>query len=224
MLSDTTTLTPPANTGNLRLGNPQWASNYHGKLDDLRIYDQALGAGEIADLAGAGGGGGGGCDGTFRDEFNARAWSGSDGTLTWVGDWIEVGESDGATWGDTQVANDQSNYQLRTRDNNNGGEGVEREADLTGAASAALTYDYRRQSLDSSSDYTSVEVSANGAAGPWTELTRHQGWGTDGSYIPVSHDISSSISANTRIRFKTSSSMGNTDTVWFDNVEITCSP
>ena len=78
--------------------------------------------------------------------------------------------------------------------------------------------------LDSSSDYTSVEISANGAAGPWNELTRHSGPGNDSSYQPASHPITAYISANTRIRFKTSSSMGNTDTVWFDNVEIVCTP
>jgi hypothetical protein len=198
-------------------------------VDDVRFYDQALSAAEISGLYTAGGGGGGGggggsCDGTFRDEFNARSFTGSDGTLSWAGDWQEVGESNGATSGDIQVRTDQSNYQLRTRDNDNGGEGVEREADLTGAGSATLSYDYRRMNLDGSSDYTSVEVSANGAAGPWTELTRHQGSGNDGNYVPTSHNITSHISANTRVRFKTSSSMGGTDTVWFDNIEIACTP
>ena len=171
-----------------------------------------------------GGGGGGGCDGTFRDEFNAASFSGSDGTLTWAGDWLEVGESNGADAGDIRVLNNLSNSRLRTRDNDNGGEGVEREADLTGAASATLSYDYRRMNLDGSSDYTSVEVSANGVAGPWTELVRHQGSGNDSSYQPASHNINGFISGNTRIRFKTSSGMGGTDTVWFDNIEIACTP
>ncbi len=169
-------------------------------------------------------GGGSACDGTFRDEFNARSFSGSDGTLAWAGDWLEVGESNGATTGDIQVRNNVSNYQLRTRDNNNGGEGVEREADLSLAGSATLSYDYRRSALDSSSDYTSVEVSANGVGGPWTELTRHQGPTNDGSYVPTSHDISAFLSPNTRIRFKTSPSMGNKDIVWFDDIQILCSP
>ncbi|MDH3609109.1 MAG: hypothetical protein OEQ24_07700, partial [Gammaproteobacteria bacterium] len=145
-----------------------------------------------------------------------------DGTLTWASDWIEVGEGDGATSGDTQVTADQSNYQLRTRDNNNGGEGVEREADLSGAVKAALSYNYRRVSLDNVNDYTSVEISANGASGPWTELTRHHGAGSDSSYQSASHDISSYISTKTRIRFKTSADMGNSDIVWFDNIQIEC--
>ena len=172
----------------------------------------------------SGSSGGGSCSGTFRDEFNATTFSGSDGTLAWAGDWLEVGENDGATSGDTRIMNDQSDYQLQTRDNDNGGEGVEREADLSGAGSATLTYNYRRQSLDSTSDYTSVEISANGASGPWTELTRHDGTGNDSNYVFASHNITSFASANTRIRFKTSSTMGGSDIVWFDNIQIACRP
>ncbi len=78
--------------------------------------------------------------------------------------------------------------------------------------------------LDNTSDYTSVEISANGASGPWTELTRHDGSGNDSTYQPASHDITAYKSANTRVRFITSSNMGGTDTVWFDNVEIVCTP
>jgi hypothetical protein len=78
--------------------------------------------------------------------------------------------------------------------------------------------------LDSSSDYTKVEISTNGAAGPWVELTRHSGSGNDSSYQSASHPITDYKAANMRIRFITSSSMGGTDTVWFDNVEIVCTP
>ena len=131
-----------------------------------------------------------------------------------------MGESDGSTSGDVQVANDESNYQLRIQDNDNGGEDVEREADLSGASSATLTFDYRRQGLDNTNDYVKVEISANGASGPWTEIARFEGGGTDSSYQPFSQDISGYISGNTRIRFISSPDMGNTDIVWFDNVEI----
>ena len=164
------------------------------------------------------------CNGNFRDEFNATSFSGNDGTLQWVGNWLEVGESDGATSGDIRVMIDESNYQLRTRDNQNGGEGVEREADLVGAASATLTYTYRRD-LSGADDYTSVEVSANGAGGPWTELARYQGPGNDASYQAASHNINAYISATTRIRFKTSPAMhGINDIVWFDDIQISCAP
>ncbi|MGB5345039.1 MAG: LamG domain-containing protein, partial [Woeseia sp.] len=84
----------------LRLGNYSLASSrtFKGSIDDVQIHDRMLDASEVAALAvsggGGGGGGGGGCNGAYRDEFSARTYSGSDGTLTWAGDWIEVGESD----------------------------------------------------------------------------------------------------------------------------------
>ncbi|MDH3439779.1 MAG: hypothetical protein OEM63_03425, partial [Gammaproteobacteria bacterium] len=84
--------------------------------------------------------------------------------------------------------------------------------------------DYRRDRLDNSNDYTTVEVSANGAAGPWTELARYAGPNNDSAYTTASHDISGQISANTRIRFKTSANMGGLDHVWFDNIQIACAP
>jgi len=215
---------PTAVTADLTIGRSPEGEYWRGLLDDVRIYDSVLPEAVIKTLASAGAGDGGSCDGTYRDAFDGRRFSGNDGSLTWAGDWLEVGEGNGATSGDIQVRNDQSDYQLRTRDNDNGGEGVEREADLSGATAASLSYDFRRRSLDNASDYTAVEVSANGAAGPWTELVRHQGPDNDGSYVAVIHDISAYVAANTRIRFKTSSGMGPTDTVWFDNIQIECVP
>jgi len=203
---------------------------YDGTIDEVRIYNRALSAAEISDLFTAGGGGGGGggggsCDGTYLDQFEVYEFDNSDGTLDWsASPWQEIGESDGPTAGDIRIWSDLDSVRFRTRDNDNGGEGLEREADMSGAATATLSYDYRRDRLDSSSDYTTVEVSANGAAGPWTELARYAGPNNDNAYITVSHDIGAFIASNTRIRFKTSSSMGGLDHVWFDNVEITCAP
>jgi hypothetical protein len=142
--------------------------------------------------------------------------------LTWSNPWVEVGESDGPASGDVQVRNDQSNYQLQIRDNDNGGEGVERVVDLDGATNATLTFDYRRSGLDRSSDYVAVYASSNGTAGPWTELDQI-GTSNDSSYQPYTRDISAYISANTAIRLRSSPNLGGSDVVWFDNVQIECS-
>ena len=137
-----------------------------------------------------------------------------------------MGESDGEDSGDVQVINDVSNYQLRIKDNDNGGEGVERLVNLDGAASATLTFDYRRQDLDNANDYVAIYVSQNGLSGSWTELPgpRIQGGGTDGSYQSWSRDISAYISANTAVRLRSSPDMANNDIVYFDNIQISCSP
>ncbi|MDH3418153.1 MAG: hypothetical protein OEM78_01670, partial [Gammaproteobacteria bacterium] len=61
----------------------------------------------------------------------------------------------------------------------------------------------------------------------WTELDRFVGEGTntsDATYQSVSYDVTAYISANTRVRFISSPTFGNTDIVYFDNVEIAVGP
>ena len=163
------------------------------------------------------------CEGTFRDEFNAVSFSGSDGTLEWTDDWIDVGEDDGPDSGDIRVKNDDSNYQLRTKDNDYGGSGVEREADLRGSSSATLSYVYRRK-LKGANDYTKIEIRDGNTALPWTELARHQGPANDGSYQTANHDITSFTSSRTQIRLITASTMGGKEEVYFDDIQILCVP
>ncbi|MCM8855464.1 MAG: DNRLRE domain-containing protein [Candidatus Thiodiazotropha sp.] len=232
--SGTLAFNPSVTTADVAIGRSPIGEYWRGLLDDVRIYDSVLPASEIAELYAEGGGEGGGggtpepppvdgsCNGTYRDEFNAQSFSGSDGTLDWSSTaWSEVGESDGATSGDVRVRTDQSNYQLRIRDNNNGGEGVERLVNLNGAIKAALTFHYRRMNLDSSTDYVELSISSTGTGGPWTSLDQI-GTSNDSTYQSNAYDISDYISANTAIRLRSSSSMGGTDTVWFDNVQVEC--
>ena len=65
-------------------------------------------------------------EGTYRDDFNSSSYSGNNGTLVWIGDWIEINESDGPSRGDEVVLVDPlaepcpPTYQLRIRDNDGG--------------------------------------------------------------------------------------------------------
>ena len=162
---------------------------------------------------------------TYADSFAGQAFNGSSGTLDWsTSPWVEIGEADGVSSGDCGVFNDAGLWRLRVRDNDNGGEGVEREADLLAARSATLEFWYRRYRLDNAGDYVKLEISANGAAGPWTEILRLQGPANDPEYLLESQDISAYIASNTRIRFITSPNMGKQDAVWFDDVEIVIQP
>jgi hypothetical protein len=102
----------------------------------------------------------------------------------------------------------------------NAGRGAWRMADLSGALSAELRFDYHRDGLDDASDYVAVEVSNNGGSS-WTELDRLAGPATDGPDMQsASYDISGYISGNTAIRFISSSTLGGGDRVRFDNVTI----
>ncbi|MDJ0701184.1 MAG: DNRLRE domain-containing protein, partial [Woeseiaceae bacterium] len=235
LLEGTRSFTPGAaareygtETWKIGVANPNgtaWGWPADGAIDDVRIYDQALPGAEIASLAAMGGGsfiggGGGGCNGPFTDDFAAVDYSG--GSANWTGNWQETGESTSPSGGDIRIANDVSNYQLLVRDD---GQTVWREADLSAATSATLIFDYRRQSLNGSSDYVAVDVSYDGGSN-WNELDRFFGTATDSSYLPYSRALdSASLSANTRIRFRTpNSGMSNSNQVWFDNLQITCTP
>ena len=217
-----------ASTLDVVIANVDASNNryWNGLLDDVRIYDRALDSAEIVDMAASGGGGGGGggsgCDGTYRDDFSEQLYNLSTGTLIWSNDWQETGESTSPTEGDIRIENDASNYQLMVRDD---GQTVMREADLSNAASAILSFDYRREVLNGSGDYVAVEVSYDGGSN-WNELDRFTGTADDSSYTSTSYTLDAgSLSANTRIRFLTpGSGMSNSNRVYFDNVQIECSP
>jgi hypothetical protein len=133
---------------------------------------------------------------------------------------METGDSGGASSGDAQVMSDLSDNRLMIK---NKSRFVEREADLSGAGTALLTFDYRRSRLDEPDDKVSVEVSGDGG-GSWYTLEEFTGPDNDVAYLSSSHDISSFIAPNTRIRFISSALLDKQDDVFFDNVQITCIP
>ena len=227
VLTQATSATLSSNTDDIYIGS-NWEAYkpWNGKLDDVRLYNYALTVDQISQLSGAGGTvipPVTGCSGNFLESFNSVSFAGDDGTLSWSTDWLEINESNGAASGDVRVRTDLGrSYTLRIRDNDGGGEGVQREVDLSAYTSAILNFLYSRNSLDNTSDYVSVSVSSNGGSS-WTEITRIEGPATDSNYLPYTHDISSYIAKNTRIRFVSSSTLGGTDEVYFDDIEIMAS-
>ncbi len=87
-----------------------------------------------------------------------------------------------------------------------------------------LILDHRRKNLDDSDQYVTIEMSATGTAGPWTEIDRITGPGEDTSYVLTGYDISAFISANTALRLLTSTGVTGDDEVHWDNVQIKCVP
>ncbi|MGI9206052.1 MAG: LamG-like jellyroll fold domain-containing protein, partial [Woeseiaceae bacterium] len=96
--SFTSTLTPRTNSGLVRLGRSAINEYWPGMLDDVRIYDRALDAAEIAAIGGGGGGGGGGGDGAPAFESFADAGRSSNGTS------LSVAKPIGTAAGDLLVA------------------------------------------------------------------------------------------------------------------------
>jgi Ca2+-binding RTX toxin-like protein len=101
----------------------------------------------------------------------------------------------------------------------NASNGASRQADLSSATSASLSFRYRRHGLDDSSDYVAIEISSTGAA-PWYELARFAGAAEDDDWSSTNYDITSYISSTTAIRFISSASLAAGDLIYFDNVQI----
>jgi hypothetical protein len=192
----------------------------------LTIMRRALEWGAGADTGGGGGGGGGGgsggggCSATYADDFESGGYSGSTGTLTWTTNWLEINETDGPSSGDEQIVpGATAGLRVQVQDNDGGGEGLQREADLSGYTNATLRVTYERSGLDDASDYVTLDISKDGGVN-WTELGRFAGPANFSSPQLFAANITAYIAPNTRIRLLSSPSLGNRDLVMFDDVVI----
>ena len=163
----------------------------------------------------------GGSSGTVRDELASISYSGNDGPQNWTNDWQESGESDGPTSGKMQVATNSECVAGNCFEIGGGGGGpatsVSREADLSGATSATLTFSYRRSSGGNGGSIK-VEASSNGG-GSWTTLQTYSMNGSDASQIPETFDITAYIASNTQVRFVRSGNVKRRFRA--DNIDIT---
>ena len=133
----------------------------------------------------------------IRDELNSVAYSGNDGNINWSNNWQEVGEGDGASSGDVRVTSGAIRFGADGANLN--GVSLEREADLSSAISATLTFDYRKQLIDDASGSISVQVSSDGGSN-WTTLNTYNLNGTT-EFAREQFDITAYMSANTQVRF-----------------------
>ena len=79
---------------------------------------------------------------TYGDTFSTQDYDRNDGSANWATDWIESGDTDnGPTAEYVQIQSDQLYmYWIWAED-------IRRTADLTGATSATLSFDYTTSSL-----------------------------------------------------------------------------
>jgi Tfp pilus assembly protein FimT len=146
---------------------------------------------------------------TVRDEFNAISYGNNDGSVNWSGDWQEIGDWGGPYDGRIRIVNGELRFQ--EADYN---DGIERSADLSGAASAYLSFNWRKEDCE---EDISVYVSDDGSS--FDLLDTFTGSYTSGS---ESYDISDYASANTTIRFQNVDGnwSSSNDQAFFDNVQI----
>ncbi len=152
---------------------------------------------------------------TVRDEFNSVSYSGNDGTQNWNNNWQEAGEADGPSSGLLQVVTDGT---MRIGDKNAKDQltrSLSREADLSGATMATLTYDYVVENMGGDG-YVSVQVSSDGGSN-WDTLVVYLYDDVSGS---ESFDITPYVSSNTQIRFATGSESKIKMYLYVDNIQI----
>ena len=149
---------------------------------------------------------------TYLDNFATNSiYTGSTGTETWSTNWVEEGETDGAGAGDIRVASNRLSITTTTV-----GEAIYRQANLTGALSATLSFTLVANGIGSGrTDAIVLEISSNGGTSYTTLDTYVNGTATGSK----SYNILSYVGSNTRFRLRVSAS-DQKSAVTFDDVSI----
>jgi serine protease AprX len=151
-------------------------------------------------------------DPKVRDEFSASSFANNNGSQNWASNWTESNDTNSPGSGNIVIAN--GSLQLKA-----GNRSIKRQANLSGAVYAAFSFQYKRNSFDDANDYVAVQVSTNGGY-TWSELGRYQGPGTDSAWQTATFYLQNYAASNTQVRFATSSSLGTTDILYVDNVQV----
>ena len=163
------------------------------------------------------------------DNFPSVSYSQNSGSQNWSGNWIEVGESDGTSAGIARVRSDlcsggnclrlgvPSGSSAQTYSNR----GVYRQADLSGASSATLSFVYRRGVAQGSQTIV-LSISSDGGSS-WNDLNSYFFNSSITTPVTESINISAFTAADTRIRFLAT---GNNAVIGFyiDNLNINYQP
>ena len=161
---------------------------------------------------------GGGNESTVRDEFNSVSYSNNNGSVNWVGNWIEddpFGQGAGAG----QVAIENGQLTLEDQPNSGGQPSIRRRVNLDGATTANFTFDFATTGGVDSNDAVTVDISSNGGSS-WTTIEVFTGisGSTSGSR---NYDISGFASATTEIRFRVTNLYGGSNELFLvDNIQI----
>jgi hypothetical protein len=162
----------------------------------------------------------------YLDEFNAATcvaavdYAGSDGLVDWSGwQWTEENETDGPCAGQIQIATDPLIADPGSNRLQVTGAGIrmQRQLDLSGFTSPALSFDYRlvNYPLD---DFMRIRISTDGGLN-WTELDRFTGPLDHSTYQSASYDISAFIDVDTLISFEFNG-ISSTRVAYLDNIHI----
>ncbi len=158
---------------------------------------------------------------TVRDDFESRTWGSNDGSVNWSGDWIEVdGDSTppSPTNGNVWITNG-GELRLEDQPNTGGDPSAARQANLAGAISATLSFDWRTTVGVDPSDSVVVEISPDGGAS-WVLLENFTGF-SGRNLGSRSYNILPWASANTQVRIRVNNLYGGgAESFRLDFIEI----
>ncbi|MCW3082569.1 Ig-like domain-containing protein [Segetibacter sp.] len=171
---------------------------------------------------------------TIADDFDNGAGgttcaTGNDGNTPWVGPWTDKGDPSvgfcvdpAQTYANTNVElvkdGISNSYAIRLK---NPSASATRIINLSGASAAFLSFSYRRAATTlTAGQNIIVQASKDGSV--FATVYTILGDGTrDAKYVNVfNQDITAFATSNTYIRFLTNPGVGNTDTVYIDNISI----
>ena len=157
--------------------------------------------------------------GQYLDLLNVESYSNDDGTENWSTNWVES-DSGGGGAGSGNIDAKGGSFRIKVANTN---DNVYREADLSNAISATLSFTYNSAMQFGDAGQLAVQVSSNGGASYTTlsgaifDDTTNTGSGSK------SIDISSHLAADTRIRLIVTSG-GGSKQIDIDNIEISYTP
>ncbi|WP_208109926.1 DUF5801 repeats-in-toxin domain-containing protein [Dongia mobilis] len=149
----------------------------------------------------------------ITEDFSSGNYSGGSG---WKGSWTE-NDNNNATTGDVYIAKDGGNNALFLYDTDDGADSVQRSADLSGATSATISFDYRNV-MSAGGETVRVQISKDGVT--FDDLLVLDENNDDAPYATFTKDISAYISGNTTIRVIADSELESNDQAWIDNIQI----
>ena len=157
--------------------------------------------------------------GQYLDLLNVESYGNNDGTENWSTNWVESDASGGGA-GSGNIDAKGGSFRIKVSNTN---DNVYREADLSNAVSATLSFTYDSALSFGDIGQLAVQVSSNGGASYTTlpgaifDDTTNTGIGSK------SIDISSHMAADTRIRLIVTSG-GGSKQIEIDNIQISYTP
>ncbi|MGB5676410.1 MAG: DUF2341 domain-containing protein, partial [Gammaproteobacteria bacterium] len=208
---------PSTNSATLLAANPDTFvrfvpdPNWNGTVTNgitFHAWDQTGGVnGDVVDLT---------LSDNVRDQFGTVSYANDDGSAVWTSGWNEFSDNGSAASGNIHVESGK----LRL-DNLDGGayESITRSADLSGAATAVLTFDYDGVGAGGL-DTVLIEVSNDGGS-TWTVMESMDVVGTDSGSKSYNLESFATLTTEMQLRFRIAAGFdGSGQHINFDNVDI----